>query len=122
MAELLLDLQHRRAELLEQISRLANFRAGCVTALVRRCGKSGCRCAKPGDPGHGPNIRLTFKVDGRTYSESLADPVVLRKVQMEIAEFRKFQELIREFVDVNTRICRLPSVNVKTQSRTDRRA
>jgi hypothetical protein len=108
MPESLMQLQRRRAELLEQISQLGNFRAGCVTALVRRCGKSGCRCSRPGDPGHGPNLRLTFKVNGKTYSESLADPVALRKAQKEIAEFRKFERLSRDFIEVNAKICRVP--------------
>ncbi len=105
MPDLLVDLQRRRAELLEQISQLANFRAGCITALVRRCGKAGCRCSQPGDPGHGPNLRLTFKIRGKTYSKSLANPAAQRKVQREIAEFRKFQVFIREYVEVNGRIC-----------------
>jgi hypothetical protein len=105
MPDLLVDLQSRRAELLSQIRQLGYFRAGCVTALVRQCGKKGCRCSRPGDPGHGPNLRLTFKANGKTHSKSLANPAALRKVQKEIAEFRKFQELIREYVDVNARIC-----------------
>jgi hypothetical protein len=106
MPDQLKDLQLRRGELLEQIARLAYFRAGCVTALVRRCGKEGCRCSKPEDPGHGPNLRLTFKIKGKTHSESLANPAAQRKAQKEIAEFRKFQALIREYVEVNARICR----------------
>jgi|ERR1700677_3635861 hypothetical protein len=105
MPDPLKDLQLRRAELLEQIAQLAYFRAGCITALVRRCGKAGCRCSKPGDPGHGPNLRLTFKMKGKTHSKSLAHSAAQRKVQKEIAEFRKFQALIREYVDVNASIC-----------------
>ena len=111
MPESLMQLQRRRSELLEQISQLGNFRPGCVTALVRRCGKPGCRCSRPGDPGHGPNLRLTFKVDGKTYSESLADPAALRKTQKENAEFRKFERLSREFIEVNAKICRVPAAD-----------
>ena len=105
----LLALERRRSELLEELSRLGDFRAGSITVLVRRCGKPGCRCSRPDDPGHGPNLRLTYKVNGKTYSESLADQVALRKAQREIAEFRRFQQWNRDFVEVNAQICRLRS-------------
>jgi hypothetical protein len=101
------DLERRRAELQSEISRLGDFRAGSISAIVRRCGKAGCRCAQPADPGHGPNLRLTYKVNGKTYSESLPNPAIRRKVQREINEFRKFQQLCRELIAVNSRICRL---------------
>ena len=109
MLELLAALERRRSALLDELSRLGDFRAGSITVLVRRCGKPGCRCSRPGDPGHGPNLRLTYKVNGKTYSESLADQVALRKAQREIAEFRRFQQWNRDFVEVNAQICRLRS-------------
>src|SRR5260370_10578934 len=69
MPELLADLERRQSELLEEFSRLENFRAGSITALTRRCGKPGCRCSQPDDPGHGPNLRLTYKLNGKSYSQ-----------------------------------------------------
>jgi hypothetical protein len=59
-------LERRRHELLEEVATIDHFRSGSVTALVRSCGKPGCRCSEPGDPGHGPNLRLTYKVNGKT--------------------------------------------------------
>jgi hypothetical protein len=109
MPELLIDLQRKKAELLEEIFRLRDFRAGCITPLIRRCGKPTCRCAQPGDPGHGPNLRLTYKLDGKTRSESLPNQAAVRKAQAEIAEFRRFQRLVKALVVVNTKICRLRS-------------
>ena len=50
---------------------------------------------------------MTYKVGGKTRSESLGDPAALRRVQRQIAEFRKFQALVREFVEINARMCRL---------------
>ena len=107
MPESLADLQRVRSELLEDISGLGDFRAGSISALTRRCGKPGCRCSKPDDPGHGPNLRLTYKRNGKTYSESLPNQAAIWKAEKEIAEFRKFQRLIRAFVDVNAKICHL---------------
>ena len=59
---------------------------------------------EPGHPGHGSHLRLTYKVEGKTFSESLSDGATARKAAQEIAEFRKFQQLSRDFVEVNARI------------------
>jgi hypothetical protein len=106
------DLERRRADLLQEVSRLGDFRSGSIGAIVRRCGKPGCRCSQPDDPGHGPNLRLTYKVNGKTYSESIPNAATRRKVEREIAEFRKFQRLCRELIGLNVRICRLRSGKV----------
>jgi hypothetical protein len=113
ISELLANLEHRRSKLLEELSGLGNFRAGSITALVRRCGKPSCRCSQPEDPGHGPNLRLTYKVKGKTCSESLTNQMAIRKARREIAEFRKFQQLVRDFAEVNAKICRLLSVGTR---------
>jgi hypothetical protein len=109
MAELLSDLERKRSELMKEFSRLGNFRAGSISALTRRCGKPGCRCSQPNDPGHGPNLRLTYKRNGKTYSQSLPNQAAIQGAEREIAEFRKFQQLTRALVEVNAKICRLRS-------------
>lgn len=109
MQNQLIRLERRRSHLLEELSHLGRFRPGSITALVRRCGKPGCRCSQADDPGHGPNLRLTYKVNGKTRSESLPTRAAVRKAKREIAEFRRFQQLSREFVHVNAEICRLLS-------------
>lgn len=100
-------LERRRHELLEEVATIDHFRSGSVTALVRSCGKPGCRCSEPGDPGHGPNLRLTYKVNGKTRSESLPTLASIRQARHEIEAFRRFQQWNREFVEVNAGICRL---------------
>jgi len=107
MPQSLPELEQRREVITQQIARLGDLRPGCVSATSGRCGKPGCRCHQPGEPAHGPNFRLTYKAEGKTISESLPTPAVIRKAEREVAEFRKFQELSREFVETNTAICRL---------------
>jgi hypothetical protein len=107
MPNSLTELEQERALLTAQLSRLGDLRPGSVTGIVRRCGKPTCHCAQPDDPGHGPTLRLTYKVQGKTISEALPTPSSVRKAEREIAEFRKFQELSRSFLDVNEKICRL---------------
>ena len=101
------ELEEQKSGLVRAISELGDLRPGSITGIVRRCGKPTCHCARSGDPGHGPNLRLTYKVQGKTITEALPTPVAVRKAEHEIAEFRKFQELSHAFVQVNEQICRL---------------
>jgi hypothetical protein len=96
-----------RYALLQQISELGDFQPGSITSAMRRCGSPSCHCAKPNDPGHGPHFQLTQKIEGKTVTQNLSSPVAIRKAESEIAEFRKFQTLTGELVDVNRKICRL---------------
>jgi len=110
MPQPLSELEQRRSLLVSQLSQLGDLRPGSVTGMVRRCGKPTCHCAQPDDPGHGPTLRLTYKLQGKTISEALPTPASVRKAEHEIAEFRKFQELSRSFLEVNEKICRLRPV------------
>lgn len=110
MPDSLDQLQQQRAEIVRQIGQLGDLRPGSVTTTSGRCGKQNCRCHRPGQPAHGPNLRLTFKLDRKTVSESLPTPAAVHKAHREVGEFRKFQQLSQQFVEVNTRICRLRPV------------
>ena len=99
-----------RSALLRQISELGDFQPGSITSASRPCGKPSCHCAKPNDPGHGPHSQLTQKIDGKTVTQNLPSQAAVRKAESEIAEFRKFQTLTGELVDVNRKICRLRPV------------
>ena len=100
------DLEDQKRGLVRAISELGDFRPGSITGIIRRCGKSTCHCAHPDDPGHGPNLRLTYKARGKTITQALPTPVAVRKAELEIAEFRKFQQLSHSFIEVNEQICR----------------
>ena len=107
MRDSITKLEEERARIIKELSGLGDFRPGCVTGIIRRCGKKTCRCARPGDPGHGPSPRLTYKSGGRTISEYLSSVPAIRKAEREIAAFRVYQQLSRDFVKVNARICQL---------------
>jgi hypothetical protein len=101
------QLEQQRAEIVHQIVQLGDLRPGSITPTSGRCGKSNCRCHQPGQPGHGPNSRLTYKAHGKTVTESLPTPAAVTKAEREVAEFRKFQQLCHDFVEVNARLCRM---------------
>jgi hypothetical protein len=115
------DLAQRREVIAQQIAQLGDLRPGCVSGTSGRCGKPSCRCHQPGEPPHGPNFRLTYKADGKTISESLPTPAAIRKAEREVAEFHRFQELSREFVETNTAICRLRPVEEETPNEQEKK-
>jgi hypothetical protein len=49
-------------------------------------------------------------MQGKTVTESLADSATQKKAEREIAEFRRFEQLVREFIEVNALICRVRPV------------
>ena len=49
-----------------ELSGVGDFRRGTLSAVFRKCGKPNCRCARPGDPGHGPQYNLTRWEGGKT--------------------------------------------------------
>jgi hypothetical protein len=110
MLESLPALEKDRSEVVHQIAQLGDFRPGSIVGVMGRCSKLHCHCAQPGDPGHGPNFRLTAKVEGKTVAETLSSPAAVRKAQHEVEEFRRFQKLSAQLIAVNQKICRLRPV------------
>jgi hypothetical protein len=105
MPDTLAALEAHRSDLLHQFLGLGDLRPGSLTAVVRRCGKSNCHCAKPNDPGHDPQFRLTRRVAGKTVTESFPTPAALRKTQQEVEEFHRLQKLNADLITVNEKIC-----------------
>jgi hypothetical protein len=98
-------LESRRSELLLALTHLHDMRPGSIVEAVWRCGKPNCHCAQADDPGH-TKLRLTYKKRGKTVTEALPTPAAMRKAEQEIAEFRKYQQLCQELVEVSEQICR----------------
>ncbi len=106
MPDSLAALEQQRSGILSQLLQLGDFRSGSITAIQGRCGKPNCHCHQPNQPGHGPNFRLTRKVNGKTVSESFSSAAELRKAQREVEAFHRFRRLSQELLEVNERICR----------------
>ena len=107
MPDSLPQLEAKRSDLFRQIATLGDFRRGSITSTSGKCGKPSCHCAKRDDPGHGPNFRLTRRVDGKTVTETFASPASRRKAQQEVAEFHHFQQLCGELIEISEKICAL---------------
>ncbi len=107
MPDSLAQLETQRAELFHQLASVDDFRRGSITTTSGKCGKPTCHCARRGDPGHGPNFRLTRRVAGKTVTETFGSAAALRKAQHEVLEFHRFQQLCAALVDVSEKICAL---------------
>jgi hypothetical protein len=106
MPESLVDLEHQRHAIRQQMLRLPDFRSGSITATWGTCGKANCRCHQPNQPGHGPNYRLTRKVKGKTVTETFATSAELHKAQHEVETYHRFRQLAQELLEINEKICR----------------
>ncbi|MHB1857765.1 MAG: DUF6788 family protein [Acidobacteriaceae bacterium] len=102
-------LLDQKAALLRQIADLGDFRPSSITTATGRCGNANCRCHRPNEPGHGPNFRLTYKAkaQGKTIPESLPTMTAREKAEREIEQYRRWQQLSHDFVEVNASVCRL---------------
>jgi len=112
--ESLTALERQRTVILSRLLDLGDFRSGSISAVSGRCGKPNCRCHQPGQPAHGPNYRLTRKLNGKTVSETFASPAQRRKAQRQVDNFQRFRELSRQLLNVNEQICRLRPVEEDT--------
>jgi len=110
MNNTLAALEARRAAAQLQISSLGDMRSGSISSTGGKCGTPHCHCHQPNDPGHGPFVRLTRKMKGKTVTESFATPAALRKAQREVEEFHRFRQLSHDLLEVNEQICRLRPV------------
>jgi len=98
-------LEARRAGLYAALSRVGDFRRGALNAVWRKCGKPNCRCAQPGQRGHGPQHNLTKWAGGKTVNVHLRPGPELEKAEGEVAGYERFRALVEQVTEVNEAIC-----------------
>ena len=110
MKETLESLEQRRLELIRGIGGVGDFRRGIISVNYRKCGKRNCACAQKGHRGHGPQYLCNTTVAGKSRAANLRLGPELEKAEREVGSCRRFNELMKEFVDVNEKICQLRPV------------
>ena len=98
------QLSIRQAELRSILSEVRDMRPGSLVERYRVCGKPGCHCAQPGDPGHGPSWSLTREVAGKTVTKVIP-PRAVEATRAQIAEYKRFRALLKELVDTSEQLC-----------------
>lgn len=110
MPESLAVLEERRRQLYQRLVAIGDFRPGMVSVNYRKCGRTNCRCARPGEAGHGPQYLWNSTQQGKSRAQNLRLGPELEKVEQEVANYRHFVELCSELVQVNEQICQLRPV------------
>lgn len=99
------ELEARRGRLRDDLAGIGDFRPGSLSAVMRRCGKANCACASPEHPGHGPQHVLTRKRAGKTVTVHLRPGPELEKARVEVANYKRFKQIVDELIEVNAAIC-----------------
>jgi hypothetical protein len=98
-------LEAERARLYAELSGVGDFRRGTLSAVFRKCGKPNCRCAQPGERGHGPQWNLTRWQGGKTVTTHPRPGPELDKAEREAAQWERFRSLTGQIEAVNEAIC-----------------
>jgi hypothetical protein len=101
----LAGLEAERARLYAELSGVGDFRRGTLSAVFRKCGKPNCRCARPGERGHGPQYNLTRWAGGKTVTTHPRPRPELDKAEREAAGWERFRSLAGQIEQVNEAIC-----------------
>lgn len=108
------ELEAQRERLKLRLSGLGDLRPGSLAERYRKCGKPNCRCAQPGQTGHGPSWSLTHDVKGKTATRIIPEARV-PQTREQIAEYRRLRDLTRDLVEVNEKICEMRIESRKTE-------
>lgn len=104
------QLEELRAQMLDRIASVPQFRRGSLQVGYRKCGKANCRCARPGEQGHGPRglWTCTAKAPGVAKGQSRGQYVPVEQVDQvraELDNYAQFASLVEDYVEVNEALC-----------------
>ena len=121
MEETLESLEAKRKSVHQKLEEIGDFRRGIISVNYRKCGKKNCACAKPGQPGHGPQYLWNTTIKGKSYAKSLRLGPELQKYMQETTKYREFLKLCQELVQLNEKISDLRPV-VEIEDKNEREA
>jgi uncharacterized protein DUF6788 len=98
-------LEQRKKSLYQELEAIGPFRRGTITENYRKCGKANCRCAQPEHPGHGPRYLWTATLGGKSYGQQLELGPELEKIEQEVTNYRRFQQWMEQWIELNEKIC-----------------
>jgi hypothetical protein len=99
--------QARIAQIQRQLLALGPMRPGSVTRQFRICGTPNCRCVDPKHPRrHGPYYQVNYVYAGKK-TAYYVQPVDLKAVRTELANYKKFRRLINRWIGLTVQIARI---------------
>ncbi len=101
------QLEELRSLVLDRIAAVPQFRRGSLQVGYRKCGKPRCRCARPGEQGHGPRGLWTRTAKGAGGSRGQYIPVdQIDQVRGELDNYAQFAALVEDYIEVNEELCK----------------
>lgn len=95
-------LRQRKAQLLARFPIPDDLLPGSLSMSQLRCGKPGCHCAQPKDPGH-PTWTLTYMVEGKKRTMHVPKDWV-EDVEARVKAGREFLDAVREVLAANAQL------------------
>src|SRR5580765_1772592 len=95
------QLQELRTLVLDRIAAVPTFRRGSLQVGYRKCGKANCRCARPGEQGHGPRGLWTRTVTGPGSRGQYIPVEQVEQVRAELDRYAQFADLVGDYVEIN---------------------
>ena len=96
----LTQLRARRIEVIKELTALEEMRRGSV---VEQCQETTDRLGRT--ILRGPYPLYSYKEKGRTFSRRLKTDIEVQTYRRQIENFRRFEELNRELIQLGERIC-----------------
>jgi hypothetical protein len=90
------EIRSRTHELRRAIDAIDYLAYGSLMSRTKTCGKPTCRCGRDPSARHGPYYEWTRMKDGRLVHSTLS-PEQAALMERAIANYRKVQELIRQW-------------------------
>ncbi|GAB3176553.1 hypothetical protein GCM10027059_50930 [Myceligenerans halotolerans] len=101
------ELEGLRSLVLARLGEVPQFRRGSLQVGYRKCGNPRCRCAQPGEQGHGPRGLWTRSVKGPGGRRGQYIPMdQVDRVRAELDSYAQFETLVEDFVEINEALCR----------------
>jgi hypothetical protein len=91
----------RRQRLVDALPDLEQVLRGSLVTRYRRCGRANCRCAREGDPGHGPAYYLMVSLGQGKTTEVYVPAEQKEEVEAWIASFKRAREALEQISTIN---------------------
>lgn len=113
------QLEELRSLVLDRMAAVPAFRRGSLQVGYRKCGRASCRCARPGERGHGPRGLWTRTVKGEGSRGQYIPVEQVEQVRAELDNYAQFEALVADYVEINEALCRAktgPPVGSRTRA------
>lgn len=99
------ELEQRRRELLQEMESIRAMRRGTVAEQFLKGQVKG----KKEPVERGPYFVFVRKVDGKSQSQRLRSPEEVQRTRQEVCNYRRFEQLVKEFAELTERLGELDS-------------